>query len=352
MGVLLCLDTSDRYLSVGLAKDGRVFAAISYEAWQKQSESLVEEIQKILVENHLKRQDICGVSVAKGPGSYTGVRIALSVAKTIAFSLQIPLYLSSSLEILRAKEGTSICLVNARGKRSYFAVYEQGNALVEDCIKTNEEVLSYVAAHPEYHLCGDVGYLGLESEESDVLSILAKDADEAHRISNVHAARPVYLKDDYDKDRLRTVVRKAMISDLPRILEIGKASLHSTYSEKDLYFDMQENPIAYFYTALVDGYVVGYLDFFVTFNSATIVQIAVDEAYRKKGIGNLLLGAMIRECEAQGEPVEFLTLEVRKSNENAQRFYKKHKFAPVTVKKAYYDDGEDAVYMVRSLIHG
>ena len=352
MGVLLCLDTSDRYLSVGLAKGGKVFTQISYEAWQQQSESLVEEIAKILKDNGLDRHDIEGVSCAKGPGSYTGVRIALSVAKTIAFSLQIPLYLSSSLEILRQSEGISICLVNARGKRSYFGVYEGKKALIEDCIKTNEEAVAYIQEHPEYHVCGDVAYLGLESKESDVLSALALDADEDHRIDNVHAARPVYLKDDYDKDRLRTVVRKAMISDLPRILEIGKASLHSTYSEKDLYFDMQENPVAYFYSALVDGVVVGYLDFFVTFNSATIVQIAVDESYRKKGIGNLLIGAMIRECEAQGEPVEYITLEVRASNENAQRFYKKHKFTPVTVKKAYYDDGEDAVYMVRSLIHG
>ena len=349
---VLLLDTSDRYLSVGLASDGKVIASISYEAWQRQSEHLVSEIKRLLDENGVAPKQVEGVSVSKGPGSYTGVRIALSVAKTFAFSLQIPLFLSSSLEILKEKEGTSICLSNARGKRSYFGVYDENGVVEIDSIKDNAEVLSYIAAHPDYHICGDVAYLGLEPSKSDVLAVLARNTDDAHKVENIHSARPVYLKDDYDKDRLRTVVRKAMISDLPAIEEIAKKSLRSTYTRQDFLYDMQENPVSYFYSALVDGKVVGYLDFYVTFNSATIAQIAVDEEYRKKGIGNLLLGAMLRECEAQGDPVEYLTLEVRASNLNAQAFYKKHKFEAIVTKKAYYDDGEDAIYMVRTLIHG
>ena len=352
MKPILCIDTSDRFLSIGLAEDGKIFASHSYEAWQKQSEFLVADIAALLKDNGLTAKDLSGVSCAFGPGSYTGVRIGLTVAKTLAFSLAIPLYLSSSLEILKDGDKPSICLCNARSKRSFFGVYEGSSALVADSILTNEEVRSYINEHPAYSLCGDVAYLGLEGKPGSVLDVLAANANEVHCVNEIHAARPVYLKDDYDKDRLRTIVRKAMIADLPRILEIGAASLHSTYSEQDILFDMQENPVSYFFTALVDGKVVGYLDFFITFNSATIVQIAVDEEYRNKGIGNLLLGAMIRECEVQGEPVEYITLEVRASNTNAQRFYKKHKFAAVTTKRAYYDDGEDAIYMVRTLVNG
>lgn len=352
MKPVLVLDTSDRFLSIGLAENGKVFASISYQAWQQQSEHLVEEIHRLLSENGISAKDLSCVSCAKGPGSYTGVRIALSVAKTLAFSLQTPLYLSSSLEILKAKKGVSICLCNARSKRSYFAVYDGQEALVEDCIKDNAEVLSYIAAHPDYEVCGDVTYLGLETKENDVLGVLASNVDEAHLVENIHAARPVYLKDDYDKDRLRTVVRTAMISDLDGIEEIIQKSLKTHYSHQDLLYEIQENPVSYVFTALVDGKVVGFIDFYVTFNSATIALIAVKEEYRRKGIGNLLLGAMIRECEAQGDPVDYLTLEVRASNETAQRFYKKHKFEVITTKKQYYNDGEDAIYMVRSMIHG
>ena len=66
----------------------------------------------------------------------------------------------------------------------------------------------------------------------------------------------------------------------------------------------------------------------------------------------MLLGQMIKDCESKEDPVEFITLEVRKSNEVAQKFYKKHKFEEITTKKSYYDDGEDALYFVRSIING
>ena len=350
---VLCLDSSDRYLSVGIGCDGALLTSIRYEAWQKQSEFMVEEISSLCQKLCINPHDFKGVSISKGPGSYTGIRIALTVGKVIAFSLQIPLYLSSSLEALRNLEKPSICLFNARSKRSYFAVYGPEGVKEKDTILTNEEVLSYIASHPDYVLCGDLAYLGLKGEEGNELNNLLHNVDEEHRIDNVHKARPVYLKDDYDKDHFNTIIRKAMIADLDAIEEISNSSfVHTSYKKKDFLYDMQENPVGYFLSAIVDDKVVGFIDFFITFNSATIALIAVKEEYRGKGIGNLLLGAALRECEAQLEPVEFLTLEVRKSNLNAQKFYKKHKFELVTTKKSYYEDGEDALYFVRSLIHG
>ena len=195
----LLLDSSDKFLNVGLSKDGTVFDSISYEAWQKQSEFMVQEIKKILDRNGLDRNDLDGVVCARGPGSYTGVRISLSIAKTIAFALQKPLYLVSSLECFRCKNHPTICLMNARSKRSYFAVYEGPNALVSDCILTNDEVLSYIIDHKDYRISGDLSYLGIDGEEFDVLSILAESADESHRCENDLAAKPVYLKDTYLK---------------------------------------------------------------------------------------------------------------------------------------------------------
>ena len=349
---LLCLDSSDKYLSVGIAKNGSLMASTRYEAWQKQSEFMIAEIQRLCEDNHVNPTSFAGVSISRGPGSYTGIRIALTVGKTIAFALNAPLYVSSSLEVLQSEKGPSICLCNARSKRSYFAVYDGSKVLEKDQILSNDEVREYIAAHPSYCLCGDLAYLGLEGEQGNELLNLVKNADEAHKMDSVHKARPVYLKDDYDKDHFNTVVRKAMIADLEAIKEIANSSLHTKYETSDFVYDMQENSLAYFLCAIVDNQVVGFLDFYITFNSATISMIAVKEGYRHKGIGNLLLGAMLRECEAQLDPVEFITLEVRASNVNAQAFYKKHKFEFVTTKKAYYNDGEDALYYVRSLIHG
>ncbi|MBR6866439.1 MAG: tRNA (adenosine(37)-N6)-threonylcarbamoyltransferase complex dimerization subunit type 1 TsaB, partial [Bacilli bacterium] len=112
--VSLLLDTSNTNLSIGLAKDHKVIDEVTYEAWQKQSEYLVNELDILLKKNNLTRNDIEKVIAAKGPGSYTGVRIALTVAKVSAFALNVPLYLVSSLEALKDENEPSICLMNAR----------------------------------------------------------------------------------------------------------------------------------------------------------------------------------------------------------------------------------------------
>ena len=350
---VLAVDTSDKYLFVCLYADAEVLASTCYEAWQRQSEYLVEEIAKLFQVAKVEKRELNAVISTCGPGSYTGVRIGLTVAKTIAFALKVPLYLASSLEALQKFPSTCICLANARSKRSYFGVYEGGKVLVEDCIKTNDEVRTYIAEHPEYVLCGDLGYLGYDSSAYLPAENFYRCLDDAHRCKEPLSASPVYLKDDYGTTNMKTIVRKSIPSDISRILEIEEACFVPPYDEKTLLYELTGNPFSHVYSALVDGEVVGYIDFMITFNSATINRIAVKEEFRRKGVGNLLLGQVIKDCEAEkDEEVEYLTLEVRASNEKAIRFYKKHKFQDVTVKKDYYDDGEDAIYMTRCLIHG
>ena len=352
MRVSLLLDSSDQNLSVGFASEGKLLFGTSYPAWQRQSEMLVAEIDKLMKEHELSKDDIAAVIVGKGPGSYTGVRIAMSVAKVTALALQIPLYLASSLEILKNPSKTSLCVMNARSKRSYVGLYSNDGAMQEDGIWENSEVLTYLAEHPEVVLCGDTKYLGVEGEINDVLTNLALCEDEAHRIENPLAAKPIYLKDNYEKGKFKTVVRKLMPADMSAVLEIEQSCLKNPYTEPQLLYEMNENPIAYLYVAVVDHEIVGYLDFYITFNSASIARIAVKEALRKKGIASLLIKQMEKDFETQAEPIEYTTLEVRKSNLGAQAFYEKLGFEAIVTKKAYYDDGEDAIYMVRSEIHG
>lgn len=346
----LLLDSSDKNLTVGLSCDGKVIDVISYEAWQKQSEFMIQEIKNLMVKHNLTRNDFNAVVCSKGPGSYTGVRIAMTIAKTIVFALNIPLYLVSSLEVLANFEKPSICLMNARGKRSYVGVYEKSNVLMADCIKENSDVLAYIAQHPEYVVCGDTGYLGVEGFTSDLVSIMANSLDDKHQEEEPLGAKPIYLKDNYDEGHFKTIVRKMLPSDMDAVMAIEKECFGAeAYSEKQIAYDLNENPVSAIYCAVVDHEVVGFIDFMITFDSASITQIAVKESFRKKGIGNLLIGQLIKDCESKEDHVDFLTLEVRKSNLTAQSFYKKHKFQNITVKKNYYSDGEDAIYLVRSL---
>lgn len=195
IGILI--DSSNTRLTVGISKDKCVIASIDEEAWQRQSELLVAAIDKLLKENSVKREEISYVVASKGPGSYTGVRIALTVAKVMAFALNVPLYLPSSLEVLKEDGATSICVSNARSKRSYVGVYEGEKAIVEDTIWTNDELLSYIKEHPTYKVCGEVEYLGLSAQKPDILSNLNKSDTTKNLQKNVLSAKPVYLKDNY-----------------------------------------------------------------------------------------------------------------------------------------------------------
>ena len=189
----LLLDSSNKFLSVGLAKDGKVVDKIFYEAWQRQSEMMVTEIDNILKRNNVDKSELDGVVVGAGPGSYTGVRIGVTIAKTIAYALKIKLYAKSSLSLLKHQEFPTICVFNARSGRSYFGVYEGKKVIEEDTVLENDKVVEYIKAHPDYLLCGDTYQLGLESAKFDVIDNLA-DFDKQEEV-DAFKLKPVYLKD-------------------------------------------------------------------------------------------------------------------------------------------------------------
>ena len=87
----------------------------------------------------------------------------------------------------------------------------------------------------------------------------------------------------------------------------------------------------------------------VTFDSYTIYKIAIKKSERNKGFASFLLNSAINLLKESGE-ISFFTLEVRKSNEAAKALYKKFGFKEITIKSKYYDDGEDAIYMVMGLV--
>ncbi len=346
----LLLDSSDKNLTVGLFYQKKM-DEISYFSWQRQSENMVPEIDKILERNGCQKEELDAIVCSKGPGSYTGVRIAMSIAKTISFALNLPLYLVSSLEALKDGDRPSVCLMNARAKRSYIGVYQGKEVLLKDTILTNAEVLEFIAEHKDYSICGDVSYLGLEAKAPLICANLVSCIDDAHRCLEPLGARPIYLKDDYEDISHKIAIRPVKDEDIPALVDLENECFEPPYTENGLRYDLHENEFARLYVAVRKTEIIGYIHFSITFSSATINRIAVRKAFRKEGIGGLLLDQALKDCKEAEEPVDFLTLEVRVSNENAKEFYAKRGFEKVTIKRAYYTDGEDALYMVRPLFH-
>ena len=196
--ITVLLDSSNTNLSVGVAKDNLLLECISYEAWQRQSEYMILELDKLFTKYGISKDDISDVMVAKGPGSYTGVRIAITIAKTIATALDAELYAVSSLRVLKNHAKPSICLINARSGRSYIGVYEDTKTLLEDQIMKNEDVLKYIEEHPEYCVCGETKYLGIEGVISNNIEEMLSLKESLDSI-NPLSLKPVYMKEEYAK---------------------------------------------------------------------------------------------------------------------------------------------------------
>ena len=147
------------------------------------------------------------------------------------------------------------------------------------------------------------------------------------------------------------IIRKVKKEDFEQVYQIEQTCFKDPYPRKHLEYEFFENPINIILVAEVDDKIVGFIDFMVTFNSATIVQIAVVPEYRKQKIATNLLNEM-ENCFPKDldDVVENVTLEVRKSNEAAINLYKKDGYEIIVEKKHYYPDGEDAIYMVKRIL--
>lgn len=133
--ISLLLDTSNQALSVAVNRDGKMLAEINTNFKKTHSETLVDNIQKVLDIADIKKSQLDRIITAKGPGSYTGVRIGITVAKTLAGQLNIPIYSVSSLFVIAASAGMDghiSPLIDARRAHVYGALYNiEGNNFTE-----------------------------------------------------------------------------------------------------------------------------------------------------------------------------------------------------------------------------
>lgn len=103
------------------------------------------------------------------------------------------------------------------------------------------------------------------------------------------------------------------------------------------------SPCARFLVAVLGDKVVGYLGVQVVCGEGSVTNVAVDPTYRRRGIARALFGA----CFAAGE-MDFLTLEVRPSNEAALALYRELGFQPVGRRRDFYTDPtEDALLLTK-----
>ena len=130
MTLILNIETATKNCSVSLSKDGQVIAIKELNDGQySHAEKLHVFIDEILKETQKSVQDLDAIAVSKGPGSYTGLRIGVSTAKGLSYSLDIPLISISTLVSLAhairvEKDAFIIPMLDARRMEVYSAVFD------------------------------------------------------------------------------------------------------------------------------------------------------------------------------------------------------------------------------------
>ncbi|RBQ16587.1 ribosomal-protein-alanine N-acetyltransferase [Spongiactinospora rosea] len=141
------------------------------------------------------------------------------------------------------------------------------------------------------------------------------------------------------------------VDDLPAVLEIERSTFPAdAWSEGMLRGELDDQPrTRHYVVALVGGEIVGYAGLAAAGDQADVQTIAVTAAHQGTGVGGAMLRELLAEAARRGATSVFL--EVRADNPQARGVYERYGFTELGVRRGYYDDGTDAITMMRKL-HG
>lgn len=171
---VLAIDTSNKILSVAIAQDKKVLVELNEETKNNHSARLMPVVEKAFFKAGITPQQLDLIAVAQGPGSYTGVRIGVTVAKTLAWTLNKPLVGVSSLEVLARNlslDGVIAPLFDARRQTVFGGAYHKGyQPLIPDGHYNLADFLGKLPPGP-VHFLGDA-----EAFRDEIIQKLGPDA--------------------------------------------------------------------------------------------------------------------------------------------------------------------------------
>ena len=216
--MLVAIDTSTDNASLALAQDSQILAELTWHCDRNHSVELLPQLGYLLNQAKLDLKSISGIIVARGPGSFNGLRVGISIAKGLAFSLGIPIIGISTLEVAayqHAETSLPICsILNAGRGEIATAMYQQkGNqwlALAAEYITTVDTLCS--ETNTKTIFCGEfvpviaeqlrrqfkrrvvIPLLASALRRGGYLAELGRQRFEAGEFDDVATLQPLYLR--------------------------------------------------------------------------------------------------------------------------------------------------------------
>lgn len=166
---VLAFDTSSKALSVAILDGKNLLADVTVNIKKNHSITLMPAIDFLMASVDLQPSDLDRIVVAQGPGSYTGLRVAVATAKTLAYTLNIELVGVSSLYALAAAadlDGLVVPIMDARRNNVYAGFYKNGQSVKADQHMSFIAVLEAVKAEAKVMFVGEVDNFRDQIEEA------------------------------------------------------------------------------------------------------------------------------------------------------------------------------------------
>ena len=148
----LFISTYNKYIIIGLLKNGELINKKEQVSAQNHSVYTMSMIDDILKENNIGTTYLNEIIVVNGPGSFTGVRIGVTIAKTLAYTLNIPIKTISSLEALAVSNDSNdkkvITISDMKGK--YVGYFDYNNKVIDYIYLKNSEFSEYIKDKEKY----------------------------------------------------------------------------------------------------------------------------------------------------------------------------------------------------------
>lgn len=196
----LFIDTSTANVSISIIKDNEILSLISKNIPNMHSSYTTKFIKDALDEAGIDANDISNIMVVNGPGSFTGVRIGVTIAKTYGYLIKKDITPISSLKILaisaKIKEKNIMSIIPANKSSYYVGIYDNNyNIIEEEKCMDKEDVLVLCNKFNPYIVSVDASVIGkykVNKQALDILKIVNYYQDKEK--VNPHSLLPNYLK--------------------------------------------------------------------------------------------------------------------------------------------------------------
>ena len=195
----LYIDTSSSYLYSAIADDSKLICEVKKDLGHTLSEEALPEIVEMFRKNNITPKEINKIIVVDGPGSFTGIRIGITIAKVYAWSLNIPITTISALEAMALSlndKSYRVPVLDARRDYVFAAIYQDNmtEIMPPQHIKI-VDLLHKIEQIEDFHIITNDTlemFQNIKPYDPDLFKIIS--SSKAKQEINPHAVNPKYLK--------------------------------------------------------------------------------------------------------------------------------------------------------------